>query len=556
MANTKISNLTGAASVTDASVFPVVDSGSTKKVTGTQIKTYARTGLSTVAVSGSYNDLSNKPTLFDGNYDSLTNKPTIPSLTGYATESYVTEAVAGVSVITDYNDLTNKPIIDDTTSLTGGDFFIAKDETTIQLGQWAAQAITIGSTGIQLSSDTVLLTTTDNISTTHLLLDSESGASLTTNHNIEISAGNGATLTYNIWLDAETLWELVRDEDASIIAPGTRTWAGLPSYEAYPLLMQFLPNVPNGEIPPASNMAPTAKTASDAHVAWQEELAATSVAVSTADNTWFFKADGTLTVPGSITMNERLTLNSVGVESGYTAAVLADGNLGRVFVRTLGGTDATLQTWEFNKEGQLMLPAGGDIVDNAGQSVLGGGGAANTGDITFVNNSMIGTGDVIIGFDQVASPAVTFSFTQTGEFIAPKVVTGSVTTNQVDMYYTRQVSDDTNVTCPPNVDTIIHTGTDQWQHTFKLLLKVEGNEDPAQQGWDTQSCEMMIAKSYRSNAIAGSVYGLVYTSTNPLATFTTRWNSAINRVEVLCRPSSTTENVVVRSFVTEMTSSD
>ncbi len=54
--------------------------------------------------SGSYTDLTNKPTLFDGayasltgkptlfsgSYDDLTNKPTIPSLTGYATETYVT----------------------------------------------------------------------------------------------------------------------------------------------------------------------------------------------------------------------------------------------------------------------------------------------------------------------------------------------------------------------------------------------------------------------------------------------------------------------------------
>jgi hypothetical protein len=40
--------------------------------------------------SGSYNDLTNKPTLFSGSYTDLTNKPTIPSLTGYATESFVT----------------------------------------------------------------------------------------------------------------------------------------------------------------------------------------------------------------------------------------------------------------------------------------------------------------------------------------------------------------------------------------------------------------------------------------------------------------------------------
>mgnify|MGYP000205214702 CR=1 FL=1 len=40
--------------------------------------------------SGSYADLSNKPTLFSGSYADLTNKPSIPSITGLATETYVT----------------------------------------------------------------------------------------------------------------------------------------------------------------------------------------------------------------------------------------------------------------------------------------------------------------------------------------------------------------------------------------------------------------------------------------------------------------------------------
>lgn len=35
--------------------------------------------LKTVATSGSYNDLTNKPTLFSGNYNDLSNKPTIPA---------------------------------------------------------------------------------------------------------------------------------------------------------------------------------------------------------------------------------------------------------------------------------------------------------------------------------------------------------------------------------------------------------------------------------------------------------------------------------------------
>ena len=49
--------------------------------------------LATVATSGNYNDLTNKPTLFSGNYNDLTNKPTLFS--------------------GDYNDLSNKPTIPD-----------------------------------------------------------------------------------------------------------------------------------------------------------------------------------------------------------------------------------------------------------------------------------------------------------------------------------------------------------------------------------------------------------------------------------------------------------
>ena len=51
--------------------------------------------LSSVATSGNYNDLINKPTLFDGTWASLSGKP----------------AFANVAISGSYNDLTNKPII-------------------------------------------------------------------------------------------------------------------------------------------------------------------------------------------------------------------------------------------------------------------------------------------------------------------------------------------------------------------------------------------------------------------------------------------------------------
>lgn len=101
-----------------------------------------KSDLATVATSGSYNDLTNKPTLFSGNYNDLTNKPTIPTVptnvsaftndSGYLTAipaEYVTETELNAKgYLTEhqdlssyakktelfsgsYNDLTNKPTI-------------------------------------------------------------------------------------------------------------------------------------------------------------------------------------------------------------------------------------------------------------------------------------------------------------------------------------------------------------------------------------------------------------------------------------------------------------
>lgn len=60
--------------------------------------TFPDNSTQTTAWTGtySYNDLTNKPTLFSGSYTDLTNKPTIPSLTGYATETFVNTAISNV----------------------------------------------------------------------------------------------------------------------------------------------------------------------------------------------------------------------------------------------------------------------------------------------------------------------------------------------------------------------------------------------------------------------------------------------------------------------------
>lgn len=76
------------------------------------------------------------------------------------------------------------------------------------------------------------------------------------------------------------------------------------------------------------------------------------------------------------------------------------------------------------------------------------------------------------------------------------------------------------------------------QHTAKLILQVEGFEGNMQ-GWDTQSCEMIVAKSFKHNKVAASVYGLVHTSDAPLATFDAQYNSITNTIQVTCTPTAT-----------------
>lgn len=75
---------------------------------------YAKTAdLSTVATSGSYEDLTNKPNLFSGNYEDLTNKPTIPE--PYTLPTASTTTLGGVKV-----DGTTITIADGVISSAGG----------------------------------------------------------------------------------------------------------------------------------------------------------------------------------------------------------------------------------------------------------------------------------------------------------------------------------------------------------------------------------------------------------------------------------------------------
>ena len=84
----KYTNLTGGKSSDNGKVLMFNKSG---KIVSQQIVAGDVSGLATVATTGSYNNLNDKPTLFSGSYNDLSNKPTLFSGS--------------------YNDLSNKPTL-------------------------------------------------------------------------------------------------------------------------------------------------------------------------------------------------------------------------------------------------------------------------------------------------------------------------------------------------------------------------------------------------------------------------------------------------------------
>jgi len=144
---------------------------------GYATETYVTTrGYLTSVGTISYNDLSNKPTLFSGSYTDLTDKPNIPSLTGYATETFVTTRGYLTSVGTiSYNDLSNKPTIPAAYT-----FNVAADDSALRTISSEETVKFIGAGGITTASDGE-----GNITIT--------GGSITVN-GTSISLGSSATI--------------------------------------------------------------------------------------------------------------------------------------------------------------------------------------------------------------------------------------------------------------------------------------------------------------------------------------------------------------------------
>jgi hypothetical protein len=96
---------------------------------------------------------------------------------------------------------------------------------------------------------------------------------------------------------------------------------------------------------------------------------------SEGNNVWEFGTNGDITLPGGIVFDRNNT--SIRVGQGFH---IASGE--GVSIESIDQTDPDnliYKNWFFNLDGDLTLPAGGDILDSNGASVLGGGSSVASG---------------------------------------------------------------------------------------------------------------------------------------------------------------------------------
>lgn len=131
MADAKISELTEKQTLGANDLLVIATNSNNYKVKGSTVKTYAQDGLATVATSGSYADLSNKPSI-PTKTSELTNDSDFVDTTDLSTALEAKQDVIDATNKLDYDYLSNTPTIpDELVELTD----VNIDDTTLADGQ-------------------------------------------------------------------------------------------------------------------------------------------------------------------------------------------------------------------------------------------------------------------------------------------------------------------------------------------------------------------------------------------------------------------------------------
>lgn len=294
--------------------------------------------------SATWDSVTNKPTFADvattGSYDDLTDTPTIPSITGLATETYVNDAV-GAIVIPDVSNFITAEDLPEPVDLTGyaltsaipdvSNFITAEDipaipedisdltDTTNLLGQGGADTgnILFDGNDISNSADNEISITTEKTITTN------NSYTNTTNFSTDVDPGIGSTLAGWYQRNSEQI-------EFSLFGPA--------EFRSY----------------------------------------LTGLALGRTVIVTYSTAGGNQTLTRTLTqqfanISEQEDPNNSGWTrvSGRIDATLPENQTGIVSIN-FPVYSLQYNSWEFDSNGDLTLPVGGDIVDSNGDSVLGG----------------------------------------------------------------------------------------------------------------------------------------------------------------------------------------
>ena len=186
---------------------------------------------------------------------------------------------------------------------------------------------------------------------------------------------------YNIWYGVEENFKVIVEQD-ELIRGSNYPWHGMPSWEAYPLILNW-----NGDgLPPSSSLPPAAKTAMDSYFAWKQ--LESNIDIVSGNKTFSFENTGSLLLPGELTFgdtaNAKIVVgkleeatwtfggninphaltwpdgswqSSAFQGTATTAGGLRNENDATVIVDPLGDN----KVWTFGADGNLTLPQSSEV---------------------------------------------------------------------------------------------------------------------------------------------------------------------------------------------------
>ena len=246
---------------------------------------------------------------------------------------------------------------------------------------------------------------------------------------------------------------------------------------------------------------------------------------------WNFGLNGVLTLPADSPILFG-TGNSLIQSGGGSLNISSETDITIEAIDTSDALNPVAKLWSFGTDSILTLPVNGDIVNSNGVSVLGGAGITPTGIANGTTSVEIqsanGNVDIIVG------GVSTYTFSDTNRFSLPDASTIVQNNAQTTTLRTNML---------PGVGTVIHTANSAYTG-YKLVITVEGTLDgDGTSTRHTQTCEATIAAIYNSSVEPViSVYGIIYTSLTPLATFTVRRGIG-NAIEVVALNSQSLETL-------------